>query len=197
MTYKISAQGAKEAGQARQPKTSEKPRHSGDSMNNYKLRLKHPSGAEFEAEGTPEFILKEKTSFLEGITAAPAGAARTTAPGAEASQETAFWARIIDSKGGLLKLRIKTPEISAVEAVLILIAANRVLSREEDMSAITLSKALKTSGYEPDRLDRLLTKEIRAGRITASGTKRNRTYRLLQKGIEAAAAAILKLPKDM
>lgn len=160
-------------------------------MNNHKLRLKYPSGAEFEAEGPTEFILSEKADFLAGMTA-PAAAKGTS----EIRQETAFWDRIIDQKGPL-RLRIKTPEISAVDAVLLLMAASRAISLKEDMSAITLSKALKTSGYEPDRLDRLLTKEIREGRITASGTKRNRTYRLTQKGIGAAAAAITRLPKDI
>jgi len=58
---------------------------------------------------------------------------------------------------------------------------------------MTLSKALKTSGYEPDRLDRLLAKEIREGRVTASGTKRNRTYHLTQKGLEKAYLATKKL----
>lgn len=171
-----------------------RPDHAENQMSNHKLRLKYPSGAEFEAEGPAEFILSEKADFLAGM--ATPTTSRPTAQGpAEMRQEPAFWDRIIDQKGPL-RLRIKTPEISAVDAVLILMAANRAISLKEDMSAITLSKALKTSGYEPDRLDRLLIKEIREGRITASGTKRNRTYRLTQKGIGAAAAAIARLPKD-
>lgn len=164
-------------------------------MSSYKLRLKHPSGAEFEAEGPAEFILSEKTSFLAAIAAAPpSGEEAPGASAAGASAETAFWAKIVEHKGELLMLRIKAPGTGAVEAVLILMAANRALNLKEDMSAIILSKALKTSGYEPDRLDRLLAKEIREGRITASGTKRNRTYRLTQKGMEAASAAIIRLP---
>ncbi|MBU2575356.1 MAG: hypothetical protein KKH28_14910 [Elusimicrobia bacterium] len=166
-------------------------------MSSYKLRLKHPSGAEFEAEGPTEFILNEKTSFLAGIAATQAGEKAAGAPAAGAPPEAAFWAKIVEHKGELLKLRIKAPGIGAVEAVLILMAANRALNLKEDLSAIILSKALKTSGYEPDRLDRLLTKEIRESRITASGTKRNRTYRLTQKGAEAASAAIIRLPRDM
>lgn len=164
-------------------------------MSNHKLRLKYPSGAEFEAEGPAEFILSEKADFLAGMTAPAAAGPPVQAP-AESRQEPAFWNTIID-RNGPLRLRIKTPEINAVDAVLILMAASRALNFKEDMGAIALSKALKTSGYEPDRLDRLLAKEIREGRITASGTKRNRTYRLTQKGIGAAAIAIARLPKDI
>lgn len=180
----------------RQGGPSNKPaRRHGEQMSNSKLRLKYPSGAEFEAEGPAEFIQSEKADFLAGITAS-AGARPPAQSPAETRQETAFWDRVVDRKGPL-KLRIKAPEIGPVDAVVMLMAASRALSLKEDMSAITLSKALKTSGYEPDRLDRLLTKEIREGRITASGTKRNRTYRLTQKGIEAAAIAITRLPKDI
>ncbi len=162
-------------------------------MSSYKLRLKHPSGAEFEAEGPAEFILSEKADFLAAI-AVPGGAA-AAGISAGAGQQADFWSKIVDTKG-TPKLRIKAPGTTAVDAVLMLMAAGRAINLQEDHSAITLSKALKTSGYEPDRLDRLLAREIREGRITASGTKRNRTYKLTQKGLEAAAAAISRLPKD-
>ena len=169
-------------------------------MTNYKLRLKDPSGAEFEAEGTAEFILAEKNSFLAGLAPGSAQPGFRPATGGAADAEdrlTGFWDKTITDKGGLLRLRFKSPEIGAAEAVLILMAANRALSRKEDLSAITLSKALKSSGYEPDRLDRLLSKEIREGRATASGTKRNRTYRITQKGLERAYTAMKKVaPND-
>lgn len=160
-------------------------------MTNYKLRLKDPSGAEFEAEGTAEFISAEKTSFLAGLIHGVPASAPRQAEGADA--EAAFWNKIVSNNGDLIKLRLKSPEINAVEAVIILLAANRAITRKEELSAITLSKALKTSGYEPDRLDRLLSKTIREGRVTASGTKRNRTYRITQKGLEKAYTAIKKI----
>jgi len=162
-------------------------------MNHYKLRLKDPSGAEFEAEGPAEFILNEKASFLEVLRH------NTAATGPQAAEEHAehprvdFWTKITSLKGDLLELRIKSPEINAAEAALVLLAANRAISQKEDLSAISLSKALKRSGYEPDRLDRLLSKEVKEGRATASGTKRNRTYHITQKGLEKAFLAIKKL----
>jgi hypothetical protein len=163
-------------------------------MDHYKLRLKDPSGAEFEAEGPAEFILTEKTRFLEDLKHKGAEPGQRAAPGPhEAPFKADFWDKIVSRKGDLVELRIKSPEIGAAEAALMLLAANRAINHKEDLGAMTLSKALKTSGYEPDRLDRLLAKEIREGRATASGTKRNRTYRLTQKGLEKAYLAIKKL----
>jgi len=166
-------------------------------MTKYKLRLKDPSGAEFEAEGTAEFILNEKASFLEDLKHKSAVPGTRTAPGQnEAPPKADFWDKVVTLKGDLIELRIKSPEIGAAEAALILMAADRAMNGKEDLGAMTLSKALKTSGYEPDRLDRLLSKEIREGRATASGTKRNRTYRLTQKGLEKAYLAIRKVTSD-
>lgn len=156
-------------------------------MDHYKLRIKDPSGAEFEAEGPAEFILSEKESFLEGLNRKSAGQG---SPGTTPKAD--FWDKIVESREDPLKLRIKSPAVSAAEAALILMAANRSVNQKEDTSAIALSKALKISGYEPDRLDRLLSKEIREGRVTASGTKRNRTYHITQKGLEKAYKAINK-----
>jgi hypothetical protein len=164
-------------------------------IDRYKLRIKDASGAEFEAEGPAEFILTQKAAFLENLKS------KKTAPESwpqnshriKPGPETAFWDKAIDAKEDILKLRVKSPEIGAAEAALILIAANRALNRKEDLRAIILSKALKISGYEPNRLDRLLLQELREGRITASGTKRNRTYRITHKGLEKAGAAIEKI----
>ncbi|MDD5208911.1 MAG: hypothetical protein PHV36_05955 [Elusimicrobiales bacterium] len=54
------------------------------------------------------------------------------------------------------------------------------------MSAISLSKAVKASGYAPERLDRTLTKALKEGLVKASGTKRNRAYHITDKGLESA-----------
>ncbi|OGS07758.1 MAG: hypothetical protein A2270_04970 [Elusimicrobia bacterium RIFOXYA12_FULL_51_18] len=163
-------------------------------MNHYKLRLKDPSGAEFEAEGPIEFILNEKACFLEDLKHRPPVLKTQDAPDQYGPAcETGFWDKIIVFKNDLAELRVKSPEIDAAEAALILMSASRAINRKEDLSAITLSKTLKTSGYEPERLDRLLAKEIKEGRATASGTKRNRTYHITPKGMEKAYLAIKKL----
>ena len=157
-------------------------------MINLKLRLKHPSGAEFEAEGPAEFILTEKTNFLKTLEPdrkAGHGAA-ATATKSEAEQSTAFWDRITSKKNDLTVLRIKPPGMTAREAALVLLAASKIREGRPGVSAITLSKAVKASGYAPARLDRLLAGEVKAGRINASGTKRNCAYAITDPGIEAA-----------
>ena len=167
-------------------------------MSNYKLRLKAPSGAEFEAEGPADFIQSEKACFLQSILAESAIAPQAhedngRAQKAAGEQKQGFWDKIITVKNGSMNLRLKSPGIRAAEAALILLAANRALNQSEDLSAIVLSRALRTSGYQPDRIDRLLSREIRAGKATASGTKRNRTYRITQRGLEAIYGAISRL----
>jgi len=171
-------------------------------MDKYKLRLKDPSGAEFEAEGPVDFILNEKASFLENIKTRPAAenpSPRVEETGPEnpaALSGIDFWSSIIEPGSEPLRLRIKSPEIGATEAALILMAANRAINQNEDLGAMTLSRALKTSGYEPDRLDRMLSKEVKDGKVTASGTKRNRTYHITRKGLEKTYKAINRLHKD-
>ena len=162
-------------------------------MDHYKLRIKDSSGAEFEAEGPVEFILNEKESFLKGLDNRKTGQGTPAAAGVgKTAPETDFWDKVVEIKKDLPRLMVKSPVINAAEAALILMAAGRSANQTEDTSAITLSKALRASGYEPDRLDRLLSKEIREGRVTASGTKRSRTYRITQKGLERAYKATTK-----
>lgn len=164
-------------------------------MTNFRLRLKHPSGAEFEAEGPAEFILTEKTSFLKtfenGRKDLPC--AGTAAPESGAKQNAGFWDRLTAKKNDLTVLKIKPPGATAREAALILLAATRITEERRETSAIALSKAIKASGYAPARLDRLLAGDIKAGRINASGTKRNCAYAITDSGIEAAWLATRRL----
>ena len=164
-------------------------------MDHYKLRIKDPSGAEFEAEGPAEFILNEKESFLKDLNHGKAVVQGSPAlPNhGQSAAGIDFWDKFVEARGEQLRLRTKSPDISAAEAALILIAANEALNQKESISALILSKALKTSGYVPDRLDRLLASEIREGRATASGTKRNRTYQATRKGLERAHKTINKI----
>lgn len=161
-------------------------------MESYKLRIKHPSGAEFEAEGPLDFIINEKRGFIEEI--AGPGRAPATRP-AEPGQEPGLWQTITIIKSGLLQLRNKSPEIAPEDAFLALAAAYRLLEGRQETGAITLSKAIKASGYAPDRLDRLIARDIKEGLITASGSKRGRTYSITQKGLERAWMAAMKLKK--
>lgn len=158
---------------------------------NYKLRIKHPSGAEFEAEGPADFILTEKEGFLSRLsTAAEPGQAK---PSHEKAQDQPDWGAIAATVNGLTILKNKHPQLKAGEAMLLLLASKRQLNGAQEVGALTLSKAIKASGYVPGRIDRLLAKAIREGLVKASGTKRNRSYNITDKGLERAWLEARKL----
>ena len=157
---------------------------------NYKLRLKHPSGAEFEAEGPADFILAEKEGFLRGLPSANSSD-KTPEKGEEAKENA--WNIIAEIKNSLTILKNKHPHLKAGDAALLLLAADRQISGTESLSALALSRAIKASGYVPGRIDRLLSKPVREGLIKASGTKRNRAYQITDKGVERASLEAHKL----
>ena len=156
---------------------------------NYKLRIKHPSGAEFEAEGPAEFIQTEKEGFLNRLTPTSGEQPKHH----EAAQDGSVWSALAEAKNGLLILRNKHPNLKAGDAALLLLAAEMQLNGRESVSAIALSTAIKISGYVPERIDRLLTKANREGLVKASGTKRNRAYQITDKGRERAWLEARKL----
>jgi len=159
---------------------------------NYKLRIKYPSGAEFEAEGPAEFILSEKDGFINRMGTPEKGAVAPakTLPEAGSGPD---WNALTEAKNGLIILKNKHLGVKAGEAALLLLAAERQLKGSLEVSALALSKAVKASGYAPERLDRTLTKAIKAGLITASGSKRNRTYQATDKGLGTAWLEAMKL----
>ncbi|HCC48980.1 MAG TPA: hypothetical protein DEQ38_12815 [Elusimicrobia bacterium] len=164
---------------------------------NYKLRIKHQSGAEFEAEGPAEFILNEKEGFLKSLPAAQEAAPGTgqrplAAP--EPGQEP-DWSALADDKNGSIILRNKHLGLKAGAAALLILAAEAQLKGSRELSAIALSKAVKTSGYTPGRLDRVLAKALKEGLVKASGTKRNRAYQITDRGLEMAWLEAKKLAK--
>ena len=160
---------------------------------NHKLRIKHPSGAEFEAEGPAEFILAEKEGFLKGIQ--DPGAQPEQPKNTMKTMEDPDWAALTETRNDLLTLKNKHFNLKSGAAALLLLAAESNLRGSRELGAITLSKAVKASGYAPDRLDRILTKAIKEGLIKASGTKRNRAYHITDKGLEAAWLEARKLSR--
>ncbi len=164
-----------------QEETSQEPQKP--AQQSYKLRIRHPSGAEFEAEGPAEFILKEKEGFLSALNSQPAPA---QAKMAENQAEKPDWSALAEMRNGLTILKNKHPQLKCPEAALIIMAAERQLAGTQEVSAISLSKAVKASGYAPERLDRVLTKAMREGLIKASGAKRNRYYYITDRGLERA-----------
>lgn len=161
---------------------------------NYKLRIKHPSGAELEVEGPQEFILSEKEGFLKQLPARETAAPEQPKAPKEPTN-TPDWEALTDTKNDLILLKNKHFGLKANAAALIILAAERQLRGSQELSAISLSKAIKASGYAPERLDRILTKALKEGLIKASGTKRNRAYEITDRGLEIAWIEARKLTR--
>jgi hypothetical protein len=169
---------------------------------NLKIRIKTPSGAEFEAEGPAELILPEKEKFMENFSA------KTPDKNSEEPPDTAGRRQWIDvtpnhwkaatkqSGDGTYILRIKPYGLRAADAALIILAAENRLKSASETSAIQLSKSVKASGFSPERIDRLLLPFIKDGFVKASGTKRNRTYQITEKGLEKAGLQIYRTLKE-
>ncbi len=94
------------------------------------------------------------------------------------------WDKVAYSDGENIILRRKSKLIKPQIAALIILGANKTLSTQDTLSALTLAKSLKLSGYlkEGQRLDRLLEGEIREGFLSYEGSKRNRLYRISAAG---------------
>ena len=148
-------------------------------MTNFRLRIKHPSGAEFEAEGPAELTLSEKNSFLSSL-------GHQGAMTNHEEREQIPWSTIAETGRDGIRLKTKHPEMRAETAALIILAATKYFNNMPEISAMALAKAIKSSGYAPGRLDRLLAKANKEGLIKASGTKRSRSYQITDRGAERA-----------
>ena len=169
-----------------------------------KMRFRLPNGEEFEAEGTREFIERERNYFLTliGQANAPALPAKTTLsdPLSQPQQTSAghteqyMWERLLKEDGQILHLRQKT-KLEATQIALLLVAGARVLLHQTDYSALELAKSLKACGITGGRLDRILAPELHTGRLIAKGSKRGRTYSLSDEGFAKAFLLAEKLLK--
>lgn len=183
----------------------------------FRLKIKLPSGSEFEAEGSRDFVLSERERFLEH------SATEQDSIGSHKQTNTAssmhkppeypptaieplnlmppksiekageVWQKIAIIKDNIVILKVKHPQIAAQEAALTIAGATRAICDIQPIPALTLSKSLRKSGYITGRLDRLLGHEIAAGRMMPVGTKRNRAYHLSDKGLARAYILAEKL----
>lgn len=115
-------------------------------------------------------------------------------PGAEVSP---IWEKLFKTEDGALVLRRKSRLLTPQTAALVLIAAARILRKENEYSALHLSKSLRKSGYGEGRLDRLLLAEIRAGSLQSVGSKRGRAYKLSGEGFARAIVLAEKMAEDL
>ena len=94
------------------------------------------------------------------------------------------WDKVAYFDGENVIIRRKSKFIKPQIAALIILGANKVLNAQDTLTALTLAKSLKLSGYlkEGQRLDRLLETEIKEGHLSYEGSKRNRLYRISATG---------------
>ncbi len=161
-----------------------------------KLKIKLPPGAEFEAEGSEDFILKEKEAFLKIVNG------ETWQNGAQQPLKTKeedhsqIWQLIVAIDKDIPYIIKKNAALKPYEAALILMAGQRALKAVEEISAINLSKGLKLSGLKTDRIDRELASLIKENKISAFGYKRSRSYKINAKGIQDAYLKALEIMRS-
>ena len=150
------------------------------------------------APGHINLLTPEKPLPAEPLPTLPSYLRRASAPTVEAAsaatlpdeqtasaQRQRLWQQLCKEEGELLVLRRKS-RLTPQEAALLILAAAQSLTSPTGYSALLLSRALKKSGFETGRLDRLLIDEIKQEYLTARGVKRNRVYRLTPAGFARA-----------
>jgi hypothetical protein len=175
----------------------------------HRLRLKLPSGAEFEAEGSPEFVSLERKEFLgtnpREIRQQPKPAAQAPEtppapqPAASTGQATARplepnWNELIEIHGPNIQLRAKLKGGGTEkEACLVLLAASQRVLRLPKPTAAQLARWMRLSGYPIQRVDRVIQDTLENGDILASGSRRGRRYELSSPGLAKAFNIALHL----
>jgi hypothetical protein len=153
-----------------------------------KLRLRWPSGAEFEAEGPAELVSREGRDFAQALQGAGQAASLPTDGSAPAARRALgepriAWDEILELKGRALQLRSKLGAGKTEhDACLVLMAAAQKKLQEAKPTATMLAKWLRRSGYPVGRMDRALQDAVAQGEILASGSRRARRYELTASG---------------
>lgn len=150
----------------------------------HRLRIQLPSGASFEAEGSPGFIAAERQEFI-ALQAGRRGVSAAAEAGPDAGEPA--WETLLETGGQKLALRAKLRgERGERDATLILLAAARSLLRERKPTAAQIARWLRASGYPVSRVDRAIQGAIDQGEILASGSRRARRYELSGPGLAKA-----------
>jgi len=87
----------------------------------------------------------------------------------------------------------KYPE---ADAVLLLLLGHKRLRNEEDVPVTVLTEALKQSGCQVKRLDRILTVYMKDHSVIRSGRGKGGKYRLTNLGLKKAEIMLAEASKD-
>jgi hypothetical protein len=148
----------------------------------HRVRLKLPSGAELEAEGTAEFVLRERQDFLLQMRG-EGGAEHPSEALLPSHIPNIAWDAIVELHGHNIQLRTKLRgDKSEKDACLVLLAASQKLLSQPKPTSAQLAKWMRASGYPIQRMDRALQDGVEQGEILSSGSRRARRYELTAPG---------------
>ena len=148
----------------------------------HRIRLKLPNGAEMEAEGSAEFVYRERQEFLSALRSAPVDGAGAGIPAVPGAPQIA-WEAITELRGKNIQLRAKLRgDKTEKDACLVLLACSQKLLSQPKPTATQLAKWLRSSGYPILRMDRALQTAVTQGEILSSGSRRARRYELTAPG---------------
>jgi hypothetical protein len=158
--------------------------------NNCRIKIKYPNGFEIEIEGSKDFVLKQKNELLSEASLSKEENLEKILTRKKSIE------KLIDIQNNIPYIKIRVPDLDIQLATLILLTAYKDLYNEDSVSAITLSKSLKLSGYIPKRIDRALTGLIKEKKIISIGTKRKRIYKITDKGLTTSSIKIHNLTAE-
>lgn len=156
------------------------------SEDRHRIRLKLPGGAELEAEGSAEFVYRERQEFVArmqdtGIAGGTGGG--TAEPQFLPNLPNIAWESITELHGRNIQLRTKLRgDKTEKDACLVLLAASQKLLSQPKPTSAQLAKWLRASGYPILRMDRALQDGVAQGEILSSGSRRARRYELTAPG---------------
>ncbi|MBI5623218.1 MAG: hypothetical protein HY924_05510 [Elusimicrobia bacterium] len=149
----------------------------------YRVKIRLPDGSELEAEGSPDFVEKQRREFLERRTLSAAQAEAAPSHSQSTSAPVISWETIAETSGRTLQLRSKiTGREQEKEACLALLACSEKLLGLAKPTAALLAKWLRASGYPIQRVDRIVQTAVSQGEMLASGSRRARRYELTAPG---------------
>lgn len=180
----------------------------------YRLAVKLPAGAEFEAEGNEETVKELFQQFLEAVrmvpTPAPVPATATNkiiplqddleleAGDAMPSPAAMTIDRVtldrlfaIDRTGTVSLKALPRGEDRGAEALVALLYGFNVMRGETDVTAVRLMKAARQSGIQVARLDRTISTQERF--INSAGFGKGKRYGLNNPGLNRAQEILLSI----
>lgn len=180
-------------------------------MSEYKLRIKIGQH-EFEAAGDADVVKAQFEEFKQLIADQPAAANPAvtptlplpsntlTRPLDQTIPEVLDTLRIekvvrVDGKKPITLSVLPRGEGREGDAALILLLAYRALWQEEEMAGARILEGLNSSGYNVERMDRLMDRYVDSQEplVSRTGKRRGVRYRITTRGVQRAKELVKEL----